>query len=202
MLNDSLIDELQIAALSYLEEHLDKRYTYHDATHTLDVCNAVKLFTEETPLPRETYSALRIAAIFHDFGYLVQSFDNEALALPYLEDFGNRFKIDEVLLQHVGDLIMETTFPYTPLTPAGMLLCDADIEYIGRDMFFRQAGLFRRELAADNIVYTDKQWWALEMGFLQANTFFTPVCRRLRNDGRLSNLAKARKYLIQAEKDC
>lgn len=201
MLNDSLVDELQIAALSYLAEHLHKRYTYHNADHTLNVCNAVKLFAEKSTLSPGTTLALRIAAVFHDFGYLQQSFDNEKLALPYLKEFGDRFKIDEPILQQSGDLILETTFPYAPVTPAGKLLCDADIEYIGREEFFQQAELFRRELAADNIVYTDKQWWTMEIEFLQTNTFFTPVCQGLRNAGRLSNLQTAGEYLLKAEKD-
>ena len=202
MLNDSLIDEVQYAALSYLEAHLDKRYTYHNAAHTLNVCNAVKLFAENLCLPPETYCSLRIAAIFHDFGYLEQSFDNEKLALPYLEEFGRKFDIDKKFLLHANDLILETVFPYTPLTPAGSLLCDADIEYIGRECFFEYAGLFREELAGDGIVYTDEQWWSLETDFLQENKFFTPICRSLRNVGRLSNLRIAQEHLLAAKESC
>ena len=202
MLNDSLIDKLQYAALSYLETHLDKRYTYHNAAHTLAVCNAVKLFAEASGLPLQTYFSLRIAAVFHDFGYLEQSFDNEKLARPYLEEFGRKFGIDEKFLLQANDLILETVFPYTPLTPAGSLLCDADIEYIGRECFFQHAGLFRQELAGDGIVYTDEQWWEMETGFLQDNKFFTPVCRRLRNVGRLNNLKTAQEYLLAAREEC
>ena len=50
MLNDSVIEELQRAATAYLEANLDKHYTYHNAEHTLEVCNAVKLFTENAIL--------------------------------------------------------------------------------------------------------------------------------------------------------
>ena len=40
MLNDSVIDELQSKALSVLECTLDKHYTYHNAAHTREVCDA------------------------------------------------------------------------------------------------------------------------------------------------------------------
>ena len=196
MLNDSVIEELQSAALDFLDKHLDKRYTYHNKAHTLEVCNAVKLFAEQTPdLPQETCFALKIAAIFHDFGYLESSFDNEKLVLPYIKKFGSCAGIADSILLAANDMILETAFPYKPFTPAGKLLCDADIEYIGRECFCEQAKLFRRELASDNIVYTEKEWWSFELKFLQENTFFTPICQTLRESGRLRNLEKVRQLL-------
>ena len=202
MLNDSVIEELQRAATAYLEANLDKHYTYHNAEHTLEVCNAVKLFTENSTLPETTVSALKIAAIFHDFGYLVRSFDNEKLSQPYLETFGRRLGIEEKILLEANALILETVFPYKPVTPAGKLLCDADVEYIGRKDFFNKAELFRQELSGRGVVYTNKEWWRLEVEFLQQNSFFTPVCRILRNAGRIENLKSARMYLLESEKEC
>ena len=73
MLNDLVIDELQSAALDYLEKHLDKHYTYHNVIHTVEVCDAVKVFAESSDWEQSVYTALRIAAIFHDFGYLERS---------------------------------------------------------------------------------------------------------------------------------
>ena len=197
MLNDSVIEKLQNTALSFLEKNLGKRYTYHNQAHTLEVCNAVKLFAEHTELPPETYAALRIAAIFHDFGYLERSFDNEKLALPYIQDFGRQFGIAESILLAANDMILETTFPYQPSSAAGKLLCDADIEYIGRECFIEQAELFRKELSSDNIVYTERDWWSFELKFLQENTFFTPIVQSLRNAGRLRNLEKVRQLLLK-----
>ena len=196
MLNDSVIEELQRAAAGFLEKHLERCYTYHNAAHTLEVCAAAKLFAELSGVPQDTRFALRIAAIFHDFGYLVRSFDNEQLAWPYIQDFGKRFGIDQNILLAANSMILETVFPYAPTTWGGKLLCDADVEYIGREVFFTQAAHFREELSAGNVVYTDKEWWSLELDFLQKNSFFTPVCQRLRNSGRLSNLKKVRALLL------
>lgn len=201
MLNDSVIDKLQDEALSYLAGHLDKRYSYHNAQHTLEVCNGVKLFADQCDLPRSDYSALRIASIFHDFGYLERDYDNEKLAFPYMEDFGRRFNIPQQLLILADKLIMETAFPYFPVTPAGKLLCDADIEYIGRECFLTKAELFRQELAAGGVVYTDEQWWKLEMEFLQKNHFFTDVCRKLRDAGRVINIGKVQDILLNSGRE-
>ena len=197
MLNDSVIDELQDAALEYLEKHLDRHYTYHNAMHTLEVCNAVRLFAEKSGLPQTVYLALRTAAIFHDFGYMERSFDNEKLALPYIKEFGGRWHIAEDILLAAHNLILETVFPYKPFTFAGQILCDADIEYIGRDCFFMQSELFRRELSAEGVVYTEREWWNIELKFLQENRFFTPYCRSLREDGRLRNLEKVQELVLK-----
>lgn len=195
MINDFVIDKLQDEALSYLGENLDKHYTYHNAEHSLEVCNAVKLFTEKSDLPDFTIAALRIAAIFHDFGYLIRSNENEALAWEYIQEFGSRSNIDRKYLLAAHELILETVYPYKPQTPAGEILCDADIEYIGREGFVEKALLFRRELASEGTVFSDQQWWILELDFLKENTFFSSICKKMRTPGRLSNLEKAREYL-------
>ena len=199
MLNDLIIDELQSAALEYLGKHLDKHYTYHNVGHTLEVCSAVKLFAENSNLASDVYYALRIAAVFHDFGYLESSSDNEKLALPYIEDFGRRWNIAGDILRAAYNMVLETVFPYQPASLAGQILCDADVEYIGRDSFLKKAELFRRDLAGEGMVFTEREWWKFELNFLQSNMFFSPACRSLRDAGRLRNLEKVEALLLKIE---
>ena len=191
------INALQSAALDYLSANLPPDCTYHNAQHTLEVCNAVMEFTQHGDWPPEEYAALRIAAIFHDFGYLTAPEANEALALPYIKKFAADGAIDDRVVERAHELILETVYPYCPITPAGELLCDADIEYIGRDCFMERAGMFRRELQLQGLEYDDVTWWNMEMDFLLRNKFFTPVCRQLREAGRQKNIAAVEKILRQ-----
>ena len=117
------------------------------------------------------------------------------LALPFMMKFCKKYGVEENVSHRAGELIMETAFPYHPVSAAGELLCDADIEYIGRVCFFEKAGLFRQEMAALNHIYSDQQWWKLELDFLQNNQFFTAVCREKRSAGRLANIAKVKALL-------
>ena len=195
-MNDNFtISKLQDAALLYLEKNLDKHYTYHNAVHTREVCAAAVEFASRAALAPFESKALHLAAIFHDFGYLVSSHDNEALALPYLQDFGKRFNVSADLIARAHQLILETVFPYHPVTEAGKLLCDADIEYSGRACFLSRAEDFRQELAAENIVFEDREFLTLEIKFLEENSFFTDMCKNLRRRGQLENLQKLRNML-------
>ena len=192
MFDDGTIAELQQSALMFLAENLDKHYTYHNAEHSREVCSAVREFLHYFDTTPENSRALILAAVFHDFGYLVRSQNNEALALPYMQEFGKRFALPEQLLTRANDLILETVYPYAPHTREGMLLCDADIEYIGRSCFFSKAQLFRQELSGENIHFSDRDFMLLEIKFLEENSFFTPVCQKLRSAGRLQNLQQLR----------
>lgn len=197
-MSDNLtIANLQETALLYLEKNLDKHYTYHNALHTREVCAAAMEFAGCAMLNPAECQALHLAAIFHDFGYLVSSHDNEALALPYLQDFGQRFNISADLIARAHRLILETVFPYHPVSEAGKLLCDADIEYSGRPCFLSKAELFRQELAAENIIFEDREFLTLEIKFLEENSFFTDICKNLRRRGQLENLQKLRDMLHQ-----
>lgn len=192
---DPSIKLLQERAWAYLEQHLDKVYTYHNAAHAMEVCAAVEEFAPECNFTIFDLDALRLAAIFHDFGYLEASDNNESLALPYLNEFASACGIDRKLIEHAGTLIMETSFPYCPRSAAGKLLCDADIEYIGRSVFFRQAELFRLELTLQGKSFTDLEWWQYELDFLMQNDFYTPICRRNRDAGKLENTELVRQRI-------
>ena len=190
------IKTLQEQAIRFLHTHLDKSFYYHNAEHTRNVCLAIEEFTAaDASWAADQLEALQLAAVFHDFGYLAANADNEALALPYIRQWGTKFQFSDDLIMQAHELIMETCYPYHPVTPAGKLLCDADIEYIGRADFAAQADLFRQELAAQGVVYSELQWWQLELQFLLDNHFFTEVCRARRGEGRLANIAWVRRQL-------
>ncbi len=201
MAQDLLINTLQREALRYLQDNLNSIYHYHNAEHTLNVCTMIAEFSENCILPENEIAALKIAAIFHDFGYLESAFDNEGLALPFMMEFCKKYGVEEKVSHRAGELIMETAFPYHPVSAAGELLCDADIEYIGRVCFFEKAGLFRQEMSALNHIYSDQQWWKLELDFLQNNQFFSTVCREKRSAGRLANIAKVKAILAAMKQE-
>ena len=189
-------------ALDFLTAGLPEIYTYHNALHTQDVCEALFEITPYLPLPTSEIDALLTAGVFHDFGYLDSYLDNEALALPYMSMFCKKAGIEETVVLRAHELILETRYPYHPVSEAGKLLCDADIEYIGRsfEYFISRADNLRNELAnAENLHFSDRQWFAAEVDFLQKNSFFSPVFRELRNAGRVSNLSQLKLKLQNLE---
>lgn len=195
MLSDQVIKSLRQQALDYLKKNLDKGYTYHNADHARDVCAAVEEFAPDADCTIFDLEALRLAAVFHDFGYLESAVDNEILALPYLRRFSSQYDIAGDLIERAGELILESSFPYCPKTAAGKLLCDADIEYIGRPVFWHQAELFRKELTLQGKSFTEEQWWQYELEFLLQNEFYSAACRRCRGEGRLDNIAQVRQRI-------
>lgn len=179
-------------ALDFLTAGLPEVYAYHNALHTQDVCESLFEIAPTLALPESEIDALITAGVFHDFGYLDSYLDNEALALPYMKKFCQKAGIAETVVHRANELILETSYPYFPVSETGKLLCDADIEYIGRsfEYFISRADHLRHELAnVENLRFSDHQWIAAEVDFLQKNSFFSPVFRELRDAGRLSNLS-------------
>ncbi len=53
------------------------------------------------------------------------------------------------------------------------IICDADMDYIGRDDFFPLADLLRSEFLALGIVKDEMDWQTTQINFLEDHHFFT-----------------------------
>ncbi len=195
MMTESQINLLKTEALAFLRANLDQSYHYHNADHTLDVYHAALEFGCAEKLSPAELETVGVAALFHDFGYLTAPLDNERFVRSHLEDFGSRYGWPAAFTGQVDALVMETAFPYHPVSHLGKILCDADLEYIGRDVFSTEAAKFRQELAEQGRQFTDQQWYALEIDFLERIHFFTAAARVSRDAGKLRNLAAMRRAL-------
>ena len=88
---------------------------------------------------------------------------------------------------------MTTVIPQQPSQDIlEKIICDADLSYLGTDSFFEKADLFRKELAGEDIVYTDRDWLKFELDFMEKHAYFTEAARKLRGPGKSRNTEKLR----------
>ena len=89
-------------------------------------------------------------------------------------------KLDESELTEVCKMIMATRIPQTPLDHLGEIICDADLDYLGRDDFPEISDGLRLEFLQYGIVKDDLDWEEKQISFLKHHTYFTDNSKQLR----------------------
>lgn len=166
-------EKLKERILKVLDEQLPGELAYHGTHHTLDVLEVCNAYIERESVGDKDALLLRVGVLFHDFGF-TRSFDNHEengaiLAERILPDFG--FNKEDV--QIVRGLIMSTKIPQEPRTKLEQIICDADLDYLGREDYYPISNTLFEELKALDRIQTEAQWNALQVGFLEAHKYHT-----------------------------
>lgn len=166
--------------LKLLEDELPEGLFYHGIHHTLDVCNAVEKIAHAEGVKGEELFLLKTAALVHDAGFTKTYANNEPYGVEIAREILPHYGYSDSQIEMVGDLILATKVPQKPKTKLQMILCDADLDYLGRNDFHQIANTLRDELLAFNLIDSEKHWDEIQVKFLSAHNYFTEYCKKNR----------------------
>jgi len=186
--------------LARLERGLSPDLHYHNIQHTRDdVLPAVERLAALAGVDEADLLLLRTAALYHDTGYLEQYANNESvgahIAQETLPDFG--YSPDQI--STVAQLILATNMPQMPGNFLEALICDADLDSLGREDYLVTSHNLYAELGAYGAQITLETWYLRQLNFLSSHTYFTDVARDLRNAGKQENILLLRNLLAALE---
>ncbi len=176
-----------------LRTELNPSLYYHSVEHTLDVYEAVRrLITAENTGPDDS-ALLETAALFHDSGLLVQYSDHEIASSKIADSILPGFGYSPEEIDCIAGLIMVTRLPQRPVTPVEKILCDADLDYLGREDFFIHSFQLRLEWQLNGIRNLSLQdWFKTQVSFLSAHQYFTISALSSRNEQKRKNLEEVK----------
>jgi uncharacterized protein len=178
-------------ALERLERELPPNLFYHSVEHTRDeVMPAVERLAVLEGVDGEGLALLRTAAMYHDIGFLAQYVDNEPIAVRIAAQVLPRFGYAPAHLRVIDGLILATRLPQSPGTRLEEIIADADLDVLGREIFFERNRALRAEMAAYGTAMPDAHWHARQLEFLQSHRYFTAAARKLRNAQKQRNLER------------
>ena len=181
--------------LRKLREDLPEARTYHCLEHTLDVYASAVDNAEQEGVTGEGLTLLKVAALYHDSGFAVQDLEHEnascAIVREKLPEFG--FSADQVEL--ICDMIMATRIPQAPRNKLARILCDADLDYLGRGDFERIGSTLFAEMKHYGVLKTERDWNELQVRFLERHKYFTATNKRLREPVKQGHLVVVKEWL-------
>jgi predicted metal-dependent HD superfamily phosphohydrolase len=101
-----------------------------------------------------------------------------------LPEFG--YSVSDI--KSIDNMIMSTEIPQHPETLDDKVLCDADLDYLGREDFFEIADNLRRELAVYWRTFSDEEWLLFEIEFLEKHRYFTGTSSGTREERKQENI--------------
>ena len=166
--------------LQYLKEQLPDNLTYHGIHHTLDVLDAALKIAASENLSEEDIKLLRIAILYHDAGFTTKYKDHEdkgcEMARKNLPAYGYNHKEIET----VCGMIAATKIPQTPHNLLEKIICDADLDYLGRDDFHKISNSLFEEMKIYNHLHDEKEWNKIQKKFLEKHHYFTEFGKKNR----------------------
>jgi HD superfamily phosphodiesterase len=169
--------------LKKMEEELPGHLFYHGLHHTRDVFSAAVLIAKEEGITSATeLSLIKTASLYHDSGFTIDYQNHEEsgcdLARKTLPEFG--FTPDEIEI--VCGMIMATKIPQSPKNKLEEILCDADLDYLGRDDFYEIGDTLFSELKFYNKVKDEQQWNKIQVSFLNSHQYYTNFGKTYREE--------------------
>lgn len=181
--------------LERLRSELPPGRTYHCLEHTLDVYASAIGIAEQEGVEGEGLCLLKMAALFHDAGFMVKDTDHEEAGCAIVREVLPGFGFDGRQVERICDMIMATRIPQSPGDQLARILCDADLDYLGRSDFWRIGSTLFAEMRTYGVLSTEREWNELQLRFLERHAYFTPTNKALREPLKQEHLAEVRAWL-------
>lgn len=178
--------------LDKLEKELKPELQYHSINHVLSVIERVEFIGSYEGLAPDDVALVKIAALFHDSGFLISPTNHEATSCTIVCETLPGYGFSSADIEHICTLIMATKIPQSPQDLMGMVLCDADLDYLGTDDYEGPANQLRDELTAMNFDLQHGKWLDLQINFLEGHHFFTAYAREHRDPQKQLHLRRLR----------
>jgi putative nucleotidyltransferase with HDIG domain len=181
--------------INRLRSELQPTLSYHGLHHTLDVLASAESIASEEKINGTDLLLLKTAAAYHDCGFLVTYQQHEEAGCEIARKTLLQFGYGHADIDAICSMIMATRLPQAPATMLEKILCDADLDYLGRDDFDGIAATLFQEFRAFSIVDTEEAWNKVQVNFLSSHVYHTAHSQQLREPAKRLHLEKLREVL-------
>lgn len=171
-----------------LRDELPHSLHYHNTDHIQDVLQSAMRIAASEDLTDEEIHLLRIAALFHDSGLIHSHKNHEERGCEMVRDYLPAFGFSDQQLEVISGMIMATKIPQSPKTLLDKILCDADLDYLGRDDFYEIGGKLNDEMRDGGLIETEREWNLIQKTFLESHQYHTRY-------GQVNRDAKKKQHL-------
>ena len=178
---------------------------YHDADHTLHptkgvvaVANSIAVSENISEHDRELLIA---AAYFHDTGYIREYDKNEPIAARMAGRILKLIGYKPQEIEKIQKMILATDLAREPKTHIEKILCDADLDHLGRDDFFELDGKLREGRRIRGLdVSDDAKWYKGTLAVITNHQYYTESQKKLRDKEKQKNTKRLLNKLEEIKK--
>jgi len=192
--------EIQEYAIQKLTGGLSDKLTYHHVKHTLDVLKQCQVIADlEEVKTKDEILLLKVSALYHDMGFLDTYNGHEERSCEIADTDLTRFGFAASQKEVVFGLIRATQVPQQPQTILQKIICDADLDYLGRSDFYTIGEGLYQEFLWQGIVNNELEWNKIQVRFLESHQYFTSSSKKRREKQKQEYLGQVKVKVAQLE---
>jgi class 3 adenylate cyclase len=188
--------DLQETMLDRLERELPSHLYYHNVKHTVDVVTQVELIGWGEAISDEEILLLKTAALFHDAGHVIGYDEHEYHGTVLVREYLPKFNYTEEEIEKICELIMATKLPPMPKNRLEEIMCDSDLDYLGRSDMIPVSGNLFKELKKQNKIDSLNDWNKLQLKFISNHQYFTGTARNLREVNKQKQIERIKSLIV------
>ena len=190
---------------SLFKDELPDGIKFHDANHTLHPKRGVVAIADRIAksekISEHDRELLIAAAYFHDTGYIREYRKNEPIAARMASRVLKLIGYTPDEIKTVQKMILATDLQCEPQTHLEKILCDADLDNLGREDFFKLDAKLREGRRSRGIdVSDDARWYKETLEIVKNHQYYTESQKKLREKGKQENIRALLKKLENIEK--
>ncbi len=167
---------------------LSTDYSYHCIEHTAGVVRNARAIAASIKLGRHEFNLLLASAWLHDIGFSETYKGHELVSCRIAEEMLKN-DVSEADLDIIKQAIKATELPQRADHIVAQALCDADLLYLGTNMFFPWSDRLREEnVSVLGKTFTDIEWIDINASFLSQHRYFTQFAKDYCAEGCEHNL--------------
>ncbi len=182
-------------ALGRLGSELPETLTYHSINHTTDVFESVQVLAAMEDITDDELKVLNTATLFHDIGFVHKYYGHEEEGCRIAREVLPKFGYTPDVIEYVCDIIMATKVPQSPKDHLAEILCDSDLDYLGRGDFDEISMRLHDELSKQGKHMDEKQWLQFQIDFMQKHHYHTASAIKLRAKNKAERLQQIKNQL-------
>ncbi len=164
---------------------------YHNFDHALDVWSVARFYAIYYELTDEKRFIIESGALIHDVVYKVDQNDNEEKSVSFANLWLPKLGYSQAQVQRTSEIVLATKWPTHPKNLLEEIICDADIDNLGRDDFFEKSCRLLKEWQ----VPENLSWYNKQLQLLENNQYYTSIARKMRDEAKRENIKKLKEKI-------
>ncbi len=189
------------AEILNLLDGLSEDLYYHGKRHTLDVLQMTGEICHLEGIDPYHTRLLETAALLHDSGFTINNLNHEELGCGITRELLPKHGYTLGEIEMICSMIMATKIPQSPKSKYEEIICDADLDYLGRNDFHTIGSSLFKELVAYKVLDDIKVWNRIQVKFLGNHTYFTETNRARRQPIKQKFLEELKEIVAAYEEE-
>ena len=174
-----------------LENELSPDLSYHGLHHTQDVHRVCLFYIDHYGLDKTEARLLEIAAVGHDTGFTKSYDHHEEISAEITAALMKEDGYPKNQIKKVTEMILSTKIPQNPSNFHCALLCDADLDYLGRDDFKEIGTTLKQEwINYRRFPNLEENFDNIQIGFLKGHCYHTEYAKEHRSPIKINHLER------------